>query len=190
MTRSFPPTGSVTDLFGRVEYLLARCGQRDPKSLVHLYDLTAPRVLGLVSRVAGPGQGAEDITFEVFRALWQGEVEVPVGASLPWLLHQAHARAVVSARSRVPQQRGATGAVRAFPPDRGWLPGLAEDERHALSEVYLRGHCVEVADQRLGLAPGTTVATVHRAMLHLADLFRGEEGAPQVAGRVESEVLA
>ncbi|WP_110181042.1 hypothetical protein [Nocardioides solisilvae] len=181
MTRNLPTTGSPADLFGRVEYLLTRCAQRDARSLVHLYDLTAGRVLGLVSRVLGPGPEAHEVVVEAYAALWQGEVEIPEGASLPWLLGVAHARAVARqrTRARVPAQRSGDAEVRAFPPDRGWLPGLEEDEREALAEVYLRGHAVGVADQRLGWAPGTAVSTLHRAMLHLAQLHNGtREGTP------------
>jgi RNA polymerase sigma-70 factor, ECF subfamily len=183
MTRSLPAAGSPAHLFGRVEHLLARCAQRDAKSLVHLYDLTAPRVLGLVSRVVGPGEGAAEVTRDTYATVWSEPV--PERAGLPWLLHVAHARAVARSRTRVPRQRGA-GAVHAFPPDRGWMPGLAEDEREALSEVYLRGHGVEVADQRLGWPSGTAVATVHRAMLHLAALHNGaqQDAAQQDASGV------
>lgn len=207
MTRSHPTTGSSADLFGRVTHLLARCGRQDPRSLLHLYDLTAPRVLGLVSRVLGPGEEAGQATVDTFAAVWQGEEVVPDGAGLPWLLHVAHRRAVALRRGRtlVPQQRSGDAAVRAFPPDRAWLPGLEEDERQALSEVYLRGHAVPVADQRLGWEPGTTVAVLHRAMLHLAALHNGghREGSDDAghttgvrasdvgsSARVEQEVLA
>ncbi len=170
MTRSTPTPGSAADLYRRVELLLARAAERDPKALAHLYDLTAPRVLGLVSRVVGPGEQAHEVTFDVFAAVWE-RADVPQDAGLPWLLHLAHSTAVASARTGRPSQHRVRGAsTRAFPPDRSWLVGLDEDEREALSEVYLGGRAVEAADQRLGWPAGTTVRTLHRAMLHLAEL--------------------
>ncbi|WP_185995389.1 sigma-70 family RNA polymerase sigma factor [Nocardioides campestrisoli] len=188
MTRSIPTPGSAADLYGRVELVLPRAADADAKALVHLYDLTAGRVLGLVSRVVGPGEEAHELTVDVYAAVWEGDVEVPPGAGLPWLLHLAHSTAVAASRAAGPRRGGA----RAFPPDRSWLVGLAEDEREALSEVYLGGRGVEEADRRLGWSAGTAVRTVHRAMLHLAELHRDPAlAAPSVpAARTASTGVA
>lgn len=181
MTRSTPTTGDVAATFAAVERLLRRVGKGDAGALADLYDATAPRVHGLVSRLLGPGQVAQEVTARIYEAVWRGEERPVPGASLPWLMDVAHRRSLAQQRgekgAQVPRQRLAsvpTGAPRAFPPEKAWMTELADDERRALSEVYLRGHTTSVADRRLGWAPGTVVATLHRAMIHLAEVHNRE----------------
>lgn len=166
---TLPSTAATIETVAR---LLDRCRVGDRDAFTRLFDLTAPRLLGLVSRVVGPGPAAEGVTAGVYEAIWRGEERPARGDSLPWLVHLAHRAALEDVRTRVPSQRGREqdSARPPFPPDRRWLPGLTPVERQALSLVYLQGHTHDRADDRLGLPSGSTLANLHSAMLHLARL--------------------
>jgi RNA polymerase sigma-70 factor, ECF subfamily len=177
MTGSAPAHAQSTlTAFASIERMLERAAQGDAVAMLELFDATAGRVLGLVSRVVGPGPVAHDVTSGCYESIWTGEERPVAGSTLPWLMEVAHRRAVTEHRGVVPRQR--TGAAPAtqpsFPPDPGWLPMLTEDERQALSHVYLRGRTHEETDTRLDLPAGTTIQRLHEAMLHLATEVNAE----------------
>lgn len=183
---------SAVTFFETIEKLLTATSSGDAQAFERLYDLTAPRVLGLVSRVLGPGPVAQEVTARVFEDLWTGAESPAEHDSLPWLLVLAHSRAVTQLRGRVPRQRRPQAVPHhpPFPPDRDWLPGLTEEERDVLCQVYLRGQTHSETDERLELAPGTTVLRLQLAMLHLAEVVNASVAAEAVPFPVPRAVSA
>lgn len=169
------PGNVPADSYDQIERLLTRSLSGDHEALAELYDATAPRVLGLVSRILGPGQLAEDVAARVYERIWARKELAPRGAGLPWLIDLARHTALTHRRTRVPRQRGAgdTSPVVALDPD--WMPELDPEERAALDLLYLHGFTVAETDERLGWLPGTTVLVAHRAMLHLVETFNAQE---------------
>lgn len=166
-------TGSIAPYYDRIERLVSDTLAGDRESLARLFDETAPRVLGLVSRIVGPGDVAHELTARVYESVWSHQEEAPCGAGLPWLVDLARRTAVTHKRSLVvPRQRGPQQEPprRPFPPEREWMPALHADERQALNLVYLQGLTADEVDQRLGQRPGTTILTLREAMLHLAEV--------------------
>lgn len=168
-----------------VPQLIRAVAGGDAEAFARLYDETAPRVLGLVSRVLGPGQVAYEVTARVYEAVWLGDT-ADVGArpedpGLAWLLALARRRAVAQLRGRVPvprhgeARRDEGNPPAPFPPDAEWMPELTEHERDVLSLVYLQGATHAEADRRLGLSQGKSLDTLHFAMLHLARLTQDAE---------------
>ncbi|WP_158647814.1 hypothetical protein [Nocardioides houyundeii] len=167
---------STLSAFASIHGLLARASRGDAPAMLELFDATAGRVLGLVSRVLGPGPGAHEATVRCYESIWNGDEQPEADSTLPWLLAVAHRQAVTTHRASVPRQR--TGAIPAgpptFPPDADWLPMLSGAEREALSQVYLLGRSHDQVDARLRLRPGATVQLLHEAMLHLAEAVNDE----------------
>jgi RNA polymerase sigma-70 factor (ECF subfamily) len=83
------------------EELLAAAARGDEQAFARLYDLTAPRVYGMVLRVVrDPAQSAE-VTQDVYLEVWRQSARFDAGrgAVLPWLLMIAHRRAVDRVRA-------------------------------------------------------------------------------------------
>lgn len=163
------------EVYARVEDLLTGSLMGDAAALAELYDETAPRVLGIVSAVLGPGPAAEEVTVRVYEAVWTRDELAPAGAGLPWLIDLARRTAIAHQRSRVPRQRGAGDRPATPRVDPGWMPELTDQERAALDLLYLRGLSTMEADEQLGWLPGTSVLTAQQAMLHLAALVNGSD---------------
>lgn len=170
------PAPTSASSYEEVERLVGASVTGDRESFALLYDRTAPRVLGLVSGILGPGDVAQEVTARVYEAVWTHQEEAPCGAGLPWLVDLARRAAIAQKRSLPPRPRPSGsqshGPATAHPdePPADWQPDLGVEEREALHLVYLRGYSAAEADQRLGWLPGTTVVTLQQAMLRLAEL--------------------
>lgn len=168
--------------YEEIERLLRAAVTGDRESFARLYDETAPRVLGLVAGIVGPGEPALDVAAEVYAAVWNHQSDLPPGAGLPWLVDRARRAAIARKRALPPRPRPSGSDVAAAPgsPPPGWQPDLLPEQREALHLVYLRGLTAGETDQRLGWLPGTTVVTLQEAMLRLAELQNGVPVADEV----------
>jgi RNA polymerase sigma-70 factor (ECF subfamily) len=84
-----------------VDYLLRQTAHGDDEAFTQLYDLTVPRVHGLVLRVIRNPAHAEEVTQEVFVEAWRtaSRYDSGKGSALSWLLTMAHRRSVDRVRS-------------------------------------------------------------------------------------------
>ena len=100
--------------------LIARIGQRDDRALAALYDATASRVFGLVSRVVQEASLAEEVVEDTFWQVWRQSERFDPGRGRPltWLLAMARSRAIDAIRRR----------------ERRTHVPLDEDEQAALSD--------------------------------------------------------
>ena len=93
---------AATPPHGEAEELLRAVGKGDEDAFARLYDLVAPRVLGLARRVLRDPAQAEEVTQEILR---RGVAHAPAGSTRPkgsatsWILTIAHRRAVDRVRS-------------------------------------------------------------------------------------------
>ncbi|MCD2441794.1 sigma-70 family RNA polymerase sigma factor [Agromyces sp. SYSU K20354] len=76
--------------------LLARVGAGDREAFAALYDVTAPRVFGLVRRLVVDPAQAEEVTQDVYLEIWQTapRFDPARGSALAWMFTLAHRRAV------------------------------------------------------------------------------------------------
>jgi RNA polymerase sigma-70 factor (ECF subfamily) len=81
--------------------LLALVAQGDRRAFAVLYDRTAPRVLGLVTRCLRDPAQSEEVTQEVYLELWQNAARFDGtrGKALTWMLTVARRRAIDRVRA-------------------------------------------------------------------------------------------
>ena len=100
--------------------LLERVAQGDQQAFSHLYDLIAPRVLGIVKRLLRDHSQSEEVTQEVFLEIWQTapRFDQKKGSASAWILTMAHRRAVDRVRaSQASRNRDTKIGIRDFDPD-------------------------------------------------------------------------
>ena len=162
--------------------LVAR-GQR--ASLGVLYDRHAGLLLGVLARVLGDAQEAEDVLHEVFLEVWEraSDYDASRGTVRAWL--------VMRARSRGLDRLRALGRARTLPSDsvraeatssqpapadtlsvRRALSNLAPELRTLLELGYFEGlSSAEIAEHEQ-LAIGTVKSRVARALAELREVLR------------------
>jgi RNA polymerase sigma-70 factor (ECF subfamily) len=90
------------DADARLADWLARCAMGDRQAFRHLYEATAPRLLGVIARLVGRGALAEDLLQDVYVRIWKaaGQYRPGAGAPMAWLAATARYRAIDHLRSR------------------------------------------------------------------------------------------
>lgn len=184
-----------------LDELLRRARQRDADALGRLVELYSPRVFGLVYRLTGSRDAAEDLLQETFLRVVRviGEYE-HVGKFEAWLFRIAANLARDRARKR--HRRGesgvhddASGAASAGP-----APAVADEPAQALEqreagerlaaglqrlpdadrEIILLRHYSELSFREIAdllrVPLGTALARAHRALQRLRRELNAEEG--------------
>jgi RNA polymerase sigma factor (sigma-70 family) len=138
--------------------LLAQVARQDRGAFAQLYDDTAARVYGLVSRIVRRPDAAEEVTSDVYMQVWQqaARFDVARGSPLAWILTIARSRALDSLRRRDPAEVHADPTILQ-------APAAADDPADLLQSVN-RNHALHQAIAEL--APNA------RQLLSLA-FFRG-----------------
>ena len=117
--------------------LLGSVAAREADALRALYDLTAPKLFGIILRIQRDRSLAEDVLQDVYLKVWQmaGSYAPDAGAPMAWLCAIARHRAIDGIRRHGEVQ----GPVREDGED--WLERLADpfdDERAMLDRDALR----------------------------------------------------
>lgn len=86
--------------------LLAEIARGGADQLAELYDLTSPKLYGLILRIQRDRGLAEDVLQDVYLRIWQaaGAYRPEAGPPLPWLCTIARNRAIDSVRRKVEHQ--------------------------------------------------------------------------------------
>lgn len=82
--------------------LLAGIARGEADRLAELYDLTSPKLYGLILRIQRDRGLAQDVLQDVYMRIWQaaGSYKPEAGPALPWLCTIARNRAIDSVRRR------------------------------------------------------------------------------------------
>jgi RNA polymerase sigma factor (sigma-70 family) len=174
------------------QVLIDRLVAGDDSALADLYDRYAGFVYGLALRVLADRQAAEDVTQDVFVALWEnpGRIRPELGTLRGFLGTVTHGRAVDIIRreearrrreSRVPEEPSGvadlaetavlsetTGKVREA------VELLPEAQRRALELAYFHGRTYRQVAELLGIPEGTAKSRLRLALQHIAETLRPE----------------
>ena len=178
--RSRPGDLSDDDLLGLV-------AEGDDAAFAAFYDHTAPRVLGLVTRVLRDPAQSEEVTQEVYLEAWQRATRFDParGRAASWLLTMAHRRAVDRVRSaKASRDRDLTVGARTFDGVRDdvadtaavsieygqvttMMATLSPAHRQALELTYLSGLTNVEAAGAAGVPVGTMKTRIRDALIQL-----------------------
>ncbi|WP_153394474.1 ECF RNA polymerase sigma factor SigK [Ornithinicoccus halotolerans] len=176
--------------------LVRAVAEGDQDAFARFYDLTTPRVFGLVVRVLRDRAQAEEVTQEVYLQVWRlaDSYDADRGSALAWLLTLAHRRAVDRVRSAQAQSdREAAYESRQTQPAfdstseivQGRLEaGLLQMAVHELSPVqraaielaYYQGLTYREVAERLDVPLGTVKTRIRDGLIRLRRELEG--GAP------------
>jgi RNA polymerase sigma-70 factor (ECF subfamily) len=171
------------------EDLLARVARGDQSAFADLYDLLAPRALGLVTRVLRDRAQAEEVTQEVFLEVWQTapRYDAGRGSAMTWVLTMAHRRAIDRIRSsQASRDRDAREGVRDYRPEidsvaetvettmehervTKAMARLTELQRQAVSLAYYGGYTHSEVAALLNIPLGTVKTRLRDGMIRLRD---------------------
>ena len=172
--------------------LVERLAGGDESALADLYDRYAGFVYGLAHRMLMNRQAAEDVTQEVFVALWQNPARFEPGRGTlrGFLGTMTHRRAVdlirrEDARRRresrapadaAPVQDLAETAARTDTSGRvrNALALLPEAQRRALELAYFQGHTYRQVAEVLGIPEGTAKSRLRLGLQRVAEILRPE----------------
>ena len=173
--------------------LLCAVGKGDESAFERLYDLIAPRVLGLTRRVLRDTGQAEEVTQEILVEVWRKSptYDTAKGSALSWILTIAHRRAVDRVRH---VQAGAErerrfAATAETPYDavsedvtanaerqqvRGCLEALTELQREAVMLAYYQGYTYREVAELLGTSLPTIKTRMRDGLIRMRDCMRDD----------------
>jgi RNA polymerase sigma-70 factor (ECF subfamily) len=171
------------------EELLERVATGDREAFAALYDLTAPRVLGLVKRLLKDHSQSEEVTQEVFLEIWQTATRFDhaKGGAASWMLTMAHRRAVDRVRaSQSSRDRDTRVGIRDYETDydsvteqveiriehervERALTRLTELQRQAVTLAYYGGFSHSEVSTMLHVPIGTVKTRLRDGMIRLRD---------------------
>jgi RNA polymerase sigma-70 factor (ECF subfamily) len=171
--------------------LVERLVGGDEAALGELYDRYAGFVHGLALRTLADRQAAEDVTQEVFVALWEHPERIDPGRGTlrGFLGAMTHRRAVdVIRREEARRRREARAATDDDVPDmaeavirsdmgdkvRQALDRLPEAQRRALELAYFHGYTYRQVAEALDIPEGTAKSRMRLALARIARILRPE----------------
>lgn len=176
------PSSTLEDLLGLV-------ATGDQQAFASLYDLVAPRVLGLIRKVLIDHAQSEEVAQEVFLEIWQNATrfEPGRGAASSWIMTMAHRRAIDRVRaSQAGRDRDVRIGIRDI--DTAFdqvaesaeitiehervsraMASLTEIQRQAVSLAYYGGYTQSEVADILSVPLGTVKTRLRDGMIRLRD---------------------
>jgi len=169
-----------------------RLMRRDGEALGEVYDQYASFVYGLALRVIGDRHAAEDVSQDVFIALWERPAAFdPARGSLrTWLGTLAHRRSVDWVRREEARRRRAERAASRgdLPPDveematalvtaervRAALDLLPPDQQSAIHLAYFGGKTYRQVAEVLAIPEGTAKSRLRLGLRRIADALEAQ----------------
>jgi RNA polymerase sigma-70 factor (ECF subfamily) len=179
----------ATDEAARLEQLIARTASGHEASFATLYDITSPRVYGLVLRIIRSPELAAEVTQEIYVEVWRHstQYQTRLGSVLSWVLAIAHHRAVdhVRAATRRSGREDRYGQhEQQVVHDVVWddvsrhvdvervrraMRSLTEVQREALTLAYFGGYTHRQVASMLELPLGTAKTRIRDGLIGLRD---------------------
>ncbi|HNP16719.1 MAG TPA: ECF RNA polymerase sigma factor SigK [Terrimesophilobacter sp.] len=188
---SFPDvdSDSVKDDAPSIDELLSRVATGDQAAFSDLYDETAPRLLGLITRVLIDRAQSEEVAQDVFLEIWQTATRFDRarGSALSWMLTMAHRRAIDRVRSaQAGRDRDVRIGIRDLEPEfdetselvetrmeservKVAMASLSELQRQALNLTYFGGYTQTEVAELLSVPLGTVKTRLRDGMIRLRD---------------------
>jgi RNA polymerase sigma-70 factor (ECF subfamily) len=167
--------------------LLLRVAQGDQRAFGELYDVIAPRMLGLVRHVLKDHAQSEEVVQEVLLEVWQTapRFDPNKGKAVTWMLTMAHRRAIDRVRSaQSSRDRDTRIGIRDL--DREFdsvaesveiriehdrvekaLSRLSELQRQAVELAYYGGYSHSEVAEMLNIPMGTVKTRLRDGMMRL-----------------------
>lgn len=167
----------------RDDELIAGIGRGETTALESLYDLYAPRVLGLIRTIVPDAGLAEDILQEVFWQVWSKRATYSAerGSVRSWLFLLARSRAIDAKRSREARPESPldrAGQSISLDASReqwenafdlaGPLAELPAEEREAVRLAFFGGLTHREIAEQLGQPLGTVKSRIRNGLRRLA----------------------
>ena len=139
-----------------LDALLHRMARGDQGAFGDLYDLTAPRVFGMVLRLVIDRAQSEEVTQEVFLEIWQSasRFDPNKGKAMTWILTMARRRAIDRIRaSQAARDRDTRVGVRDFQAE--------YDDVAETAELRIEGGKVDAAMRELSDAQRLVISLAY-----------------------------
>ena len=169
--------------------LLARVAEGDQSAFGQLYDLLAPRVLGLARRLLKDFAQSEEVTQEIFLEVWQTakRYDANKGSAATWILTMTHRRTVDRIRSsQSTRDRDTKIGIRDYETEydsvsesveikvehervEKALSRLTELQRQAVTLAYYGGYSHSEVAEMLSVPIGTVKTRLRDGMIRLRD---------------------
>lgn len=170
--------------------LVRRLKSRDESALGELYDNYSAAILGIVTKIVGGSEDANDILQEVFLQIWNkiDSYDSAKGRLFTWMLQIARNKSIDLRRTKefkmraeiqpeekavdIPEEShlGAVGEDKIGISEA--LKNLDEKYREVLSLVYFKGFTHAEAAEELSLPLGTIKSRVRIALRELKDRMK------------------
>lgn len=166
------------------EQLLAGVAQHDEAKLGELYDLAAPGLFGLVTKIVTDADAAGHILKEVFVRLWRDakRIEAGGGSVMVWLTLEARAKAVDWQRSHSGLRTTAHSRLQTLLKFHSWIPRPEE-----IAQIEKRRHLLEKLARRLPKPQSEILELAILKGFSETEIARQYEQPP---GRIEHELRA
>jgi RNA polymerase sigma-70 factor (ECF subfamily) len=168
--------------------LIRACAAGDRSAFRQLYELSSPKIFGVLVAMLRDREAAADVAQEVYVAVWRNAASFrpESGSALAWLATIARNRAID--RLRAARARGVAAPLEDFPGLAADLPAaesavdalalrraldaLRPEVRRALLLVYFRGYTYEEVALALEVPVGTSKTWVRRGLMALREALQ------------------
>jgi RNA polymerase sigma-70 factor (ECF subfamily) len=163
--------------------LLAQTARRNAEAFAALYDRYGGPVYSLALKMLRDRQAAEEVTQDVFLAIWRGarDFDPARGSARAWILALAHHRSVDAVRRQRLRTTEPLPETAVMPGDvaedamqmvtdaevRRALEGLSDGQREAIVYAYYGGYTQQEIAERLRVPLGTVKTRMRDGMQRL-----------------------